>query len=249
MSPATRREFLQAVHKGLHDVPYVVIGGSALAEYGSGRETGDVDVLVGSGCSKRSAESLLIKRTEGRLVRVGHGKIIFRASDGNIYPLDLSEDHEVDLNFEQARDTASSKNSPGYKLANFVFLLNSKAHAGRRDIDRAELSWVYTDEFWNQFVEGNPRARQLFTAAGLWTDETVFVTGRTISARSSLSSFASPWTQPGTPARQDSNLSQVGWGSGQGSRAGSMAIPNTNGVTGALDLVLHMDLLTLRWYL
>ncbi|KAI6289038.1 hypothetical protein MCOR27_000607 [Pyricularia oryzae] len=257
MSPATRREFLQAVHKGLHDVPYVVIGGSALAEYGSSRETGDVDVLVGSGCSKRSAESLLIKRTEGRLVRIGHGKIIFRASDGNIYPLDLSEDHEVDLKFEQARDTASLKNSPGYKLANFVFLLNSKAHAwqtrvpfepkfhekrrhdaqdiifclerlsGRRDIDRAELSWVYTNEFWNQFVEGNPRARQLFTAAGLWTDETVFVTGRTISARSSLSSFASPWTQPGTPARQDSNLSQAGWGSGQGSRAGSMAIPNS----------------------
>ncbi|TLD11073.1 hypothetical protein PgNI_06581 [Pyricularia grisea] len=257
MPPAIRREFLAAGHKGLHDVPYVVIGGSALAEHGSPRTTGDVDVLVGDGCSKRSAESLLIKRTEGRLVRLGHGKVGFRASDGNAYPLDLSEDHEVDLKFYQAKDTISAKNSTGVKLANFVFLLNSKAHAwqtrvpfeprfqekcrndaedilfclkqlrGRRGIDRAEIPWIYTNEFWNQFIQNNPQARPLFTAAGLWTDETVFMASRGTSARSSLSSFASPWTQPGTPARQDSNLSQAGWGSAQGSRAGSMGIPNS----------------------
>ncbi|KAI6642322.1 hypothetical protein MCOR08_000639 [Pyricularia oryzae] len=164
MSPATRREFLQAVHKGLHDVPYVVIGGSALAEYGSGRETGDVDVLVGSGCSKRSAESLLIKRTEGRLVRVGHGKIIFRASDGNIYPLDLSEDHEVDLKFEQARDTASLKNSPGYKLANFVFLLNSKAHAWQTRVP-------FEPKFHEKNVEMTPK-----TSSSVWNDSAADVT-------------------------------------------------------------------------
>lgn len=37
---------------GLSDVPYVVIGGSALAEHGSLRRTADVDVLVGGGWSK-----------------------------------------------------------------------------------------------------------------------------------------------------------------------------------------------------
>ncbi|TLD19291.1 hypothetical protein PspLS_09907 [Pyricularia sp. CBS 133598] len=228
MPPVIRRDFLVAVQKGLHDVPYVTIGGSALAEHRSTRKTGGVDVLVGDGCSKRSAESLLIKRTEGQLVRLGRGK------DGNAYPLDLSEDHGVDLKSKNSRDRISAKSPSGVKLKNFVFLLNSKAHAwqtrvpfeekfeekrrddtvdivfclkqlrGRRDIDRAELPWIYTNAFWNQFIQENPQARQLLIAARFWTDET-----------------------PGTPAGQDSNLSQAGWGSAQGSRAGSTRIPNS----------------------
>jgi hypothetical protein len=75
MNRAIRRDFLRTVHAALHDIPYMIIGGSALAEYGSLRETADVDVLVGEGVSKGSAESLLIQRSNGRIVRLGHGKI------------------------------------------------------------------------------------------------------------------------------------------------------------------------------
>lgn len=75
MRPGIRRECLHTIHAALHDVPYVVIGGSALADYGSLRETADVDVLVGAGCSKGSAEDLMMRRSHGRLVRLGHGKI------------------------------------------------------------------------------------------------------------------------------------------------------------------------------
>lgn len=53
----------------------MVIGGSALAEYGNPRATADVDVLVGGGCSKRSAEDLLVTRSRGCLVRLGQGKL------------------------------------------------------------------------------------------------------------------------------------------------------------------------------
>lgn len=67
---------MQAIHASLHDVPYMVIGGSALAEYGSARKTADVDVLVGGGCSKVSAEDLLINRGDGQFRRIGGGKLM-----------------------------------------------------------------------------------------------------------------------------------------------------------------------------
>lgn len=70
-----RKEFLHAIHASLHDIPYTVIGGSALAEHGSERETKDVDVLVGEGISKGSAEELLVKRSRGRIVRLGQGRL------------------------------------------------------------------------------------------------------------------------------------------------------------------------------
>lgn len=75
MDPDIRKEFLRTIHASLHDVPYTVIGGSALAEHGSSRETADMDVLVGEGISKGSAEQLLVRRSQGRIVRLGQGRL------------------------------------------------------------------------------------------------------------------------------------------------------------------------------
>lgn len=75
MGRQVRQEFLQTVNTGLSDVPYVVIGGSALAAHGNRRGTADVDVLVGDGCSKGSAQSLLLKRCQGRVRQSVRGKI------------------------------------------------------------------------------------------------------------------------------------------------------------------------------
>jgi hypothetical protein len=75
MNQAVRHEFMLAVDNCLRDVEYVVIGGSALAEHGSRRLTADVDVLLGGGWSKGSAESLLVRRSSGRVRRLGRGKL------------------------------------------------------------------------------------------------------------------------------------------------------------------------------
>jgi hypothetical protein len=75
MDQVAKRNFLQAVHKGLYDQQYMVIGGCALSEYGNNRATPDVDVLLGGGCSTRSAEDLLLARNPNAFRRFKHKKI------------------------------------------------------------------------------------------------------------------------------------------------------------------------------
>lgn len=41
-----RSEFLTALHEAFGNIPYGVIGGCALAEYGSKRKTQGIDVMV-----------------------------------------------------------------------------------------------------------------------------------------------------------------------------------------------------------
>ena len=72
----TRREFLNVLKASFGDTPYLVIGGSALAEHGSDRATKDVDVIIGGGLSKRSALDLLEQGSGGQLVKRGHGTMV-----------------------------------------------------------------------------------------------------------------------------------------------------------------------------
>ncbi|POR37721.1 Uncharacterized protein TPAR_02077 [Tolypocladium paradoxum] len=243
MRGEVRRQFMETVHAALHDVPYMVIGGSALAEYGSLRETADVDVLVGEGISKGSAESLLIKRGQGRIVRLGQGKLGYISGNGRVYPLDLTADVDVDLPFDLERDTQLVC---GTRVATVVFLLNSKAHAwqtrvpfepdyqekrekdandigfclgllqGRRDIGRRRLNWVYSRHFWSPFLAAKPRMEPLFRGAGLWTDETDFSSDSSVAGRSSRSN----WSHPGSFHSQQGGA-RGGYNSMGSSRAGS----------------------------
>ncbi|OAQ91330.1 hypothetical protein VFPFJ_03070 [Purpureocillium lilacinum] len=243
MRPEVRKQFMQAIHTALHDVPYVVIGGSALAEHGSLRETADVDVLLGEGISKGSAESLLVKRSSGRLVRLGRGRLGFVWRDGTVFQLDLTEDRDVDLPFDINTDTQVIR---GTRVATLAFLLNSKAHAwqtrvpfesdyeqkrgkdardiafclrllkGQTNIDPKRLNWVYNNYFWTPFNTAYPWITPLFRDAGLWTEETAFSSASSAngwSSRSNLSSVGSFQSQ------RDGY--RGGYTSGVNSRAGS----------------------------
>lgn len=46
MTPQIREEFLNAARNAFGNVPYGVIGGTAMAQYGNRRTTSDLDVMV-----------------------------------------------------------------------------------------------------------------------------------------------------------------------------------------------------------
>lgn len=175
-------------------------------------------------------------------------------SDGNSYQLDLATDYDVDLPFDESRDTTMKG---GAKLATLIFLLDSKAHAwqtrvpfdqnyqqkrendardiefclrslqGRKDIPRGQLRWIYNRSFWTPFLEEYLNMAALFRGAGLWTDETNFSSG---SSRSHLSS-RSNWHHSGSASSQQGS-SQAGR-SGNGRNGGSHSHSRTASRTGS----------------
>lgn len=69
MSPAIRQEFLTALHRAFGEYDYGVIGGTALAEYGSRRATSDIDVMIPSNISEVADQQLIARG----MVRTGGG--------------------------------------------------------------------------------------------------------------------------------------------------------------------------------
>ncbi|SPO03945.1 uncharacterized protein DNG_06628 [Cephalotrichum gorgonifer] len=220
----TRRAFLNVLHASFGSTPYLVIGGSALAEHGSKRTTKDVDVIIGGGLSKRSALDLLQEGSGGSLVKRAHGTMVYITPEGREYPLDISPDNDVDLPF----DYTDAQRIHGVQIATLPFLLNSKARAWatrmhieqnytskrlndtldiswclrriaerRVQVDRSRLTWVYTSAFWPGFVLANPNTEPLWRAAGLWTDERDFPSSGAGSSRSQFSSRVSSFGSAG----------------------------------------------------
>lgn len=152
----------------------------------------------------------------------------YKATNGKIYQLDLTADHDVDLPFDLNRDTQVIK---GARVATLAFLLNAKAHAwqtrvpfesqyaikrqtdaedirfclsllrGSSNIDRSRLNWVYCRYFWIPFLQDNPQLERAFREAGLWTDQEDFSSESFVSGRSSRSNWSSGGSfnsRPGT---------------------------------------------------
>ncbi|UNI23912.1 hypothetical protein JDV02_009703 [Purpureocillium takamizusanense] len=196
MRPDIRRQILETIQASLHDVPYAIIGGTALAEHGGASDASEVDVLLGKGVSKASTESLLMKRSSGRMVRRDHGRFGFVWRDGTVFPIHLVTDVDLILPLDVNADTQIIR---GTRIATLVFMLNSKAHAWQnRDSDREakrerdardivfclkllraqqgepvdpkRLNWVYNKNFWNPFLAAFPDTTVMFRDAGLSYD-------------------------------------------------------------------------------
>lgn len=66
-------EYLQALHRGFGALEYGIIGGAALAKYGSKRGTSDIDVMIPNNISE-VAESHLLDSGVG-IVRTDRGHL------------------------------------------------------------------------------------------------------------------------------------------------------------------------------
>ncbi|KAI9844810.1 MAG: hypothetical protein M1837_005228 [Sclerophora amabilis] len=217
LTPAIRAEVLRATHHAFGDMPYGIIGGAALAEYGNRRGTSDLDVIVPHDVSEAVQGHLLSRG----LVRTAGGGLGHVASDGRCYGLDVTSDRAVGQNFSAARDIQRLPRTPAH-VVTITFLLNSKAYSymtrvgpdmqakkinDANDIlfiaaymkktqmraNKNSCRWVVDYDFWTMFCRDFQGAENTLRALGLERDPTPSPSNRqsrasSVSARSRASS-------------------------------------------------------------
>lgn len=136
-----RIEVLAAIHAAFGDMGYGVIGGAAMAEFGSTRKTSDIDVVVPQDISDVVEGHLL---SHGMVRTVGGGlgydalslmcnnklTILHRyvASDDRCYGLDWSSDRDISQPFQVSQDSERRGQSRA-RIVKIGYLLNSKAYS------------------------------------------------------------------------------------------------------------------------
>ncbi|KAF2801374.1 uncharacterized protein BDZ99DRAFT_469699 [Mytilinidion resinicola] len=124
MSSEILLEFIDATNRAFGSIEDGIIGGAALAAYGSTRATSDLDIIVPQSVAEVVEGHLLSKG----MVRTAKGGIGYVASDGGCYGIDITSDRAISQPFSASQDTQITARSKA-RLANMSFLLNSKAYS------------------------------------------------------------------------------------------------------------------------